>query len=91
MSDEKSVITIDGPSGVGKGTVAKIVAEKLKFSYLDTGAMYRAFALKVLKSKIHKRAAYGEATSFGQGVFEYDNSKARKEITAMVGEIIKHV
>ena len=51
MSDEKSVITIDGPSGVGKGTVAKIVAEKLKFSYLDTGAMYRAFALKVLKSK----------------------------------------
>ncbi len=49
------------------------------------------FPIKVLKAKIHKRAAYGEATSFGQGVFGYDNSKARKEITAMVGEIIKDV
>lgn len=41
------IITIDGPSGVGKGTVAKSVAKKLKLTYLDTGAMYRAVALKV--------------------------------------------
>ena len=39
------LITIDGPSGVGKGTVARAVSNKLGFSYLDSGAMYRALAL----------------------------------------------
>ena len=39
------LITIDGPSGVGKGTVARAVSHKLGFSYLDSGAMYRALAL----------------------------------------------
>ena len=37
------IITIDGPSGTGKSTVARSVAEKLRFIYFDTGAMYRAF------------------------------------------------
>src|SRR5690348_14082430 len=36
------IITIDGPSGTGKSTVAKKVAERLHFAYFDTGAMYRA-------------------------------------------------
>ena len=40
------IITIDGPSGVGKSTVSKAVAEKTGCIYLDTGAMYRAIALK---------------------------------------------
>ncbi len=39
------IIAIDGPAGSGKSTVAKIVADKLKFSYLDTGAMYRMVTL----------------------------------------------
>ncbi|NIT14829.1 MAG: (d)CMP kinase [Candidatus Dadabacteria bacterium] len=39
------IIAIDGPSSAGKGTVAKIVAEKLGFNYMDTGAMYRCVAL----------------------------------------------
>ncbi len=39
------IIAIDGPAGSGKSTVAKIVAEKLNFSYLDTGAMYRMVTL----------------------------------------------
>ena len=39
------LITIDGPSGVGKGTVARAVSSKLNFNYLDSGAMYRALAL----------------------------------------------
>lgn len=53
MSKKKIIITIDGPSGVGKGTVAKQVAEQLGFSYLDTGAMYRAVALKISNSNIN--------------------------------------
>ena len=42
------VIAIDGPAGSGKSTVAKIVAEKLRFRYIDTGSMYRAIAWKSL-------------------------------------------
>ncbi len=43
------VLTIDGPSGVGKGTVANIVAAELKWHILDSGAIYRAFALAASK------------------------------------------
>lgn len=45
-------IAIDGPAGAGKSTVAKIVAQRLKFFYVDTGAMYRAIAYKALKSGV---------------------------------------
>ena len=41
------IITIDGPSGVGKGTVASKVAEELGFNYLDSGSLYRSLALKL--------------------------------------------
>ncbi|MBF0498997.1 MAG: (d)CMP kinase [Candidatus Riflebacteria bacterium] len=47
-----SIIAIDGPAGAGKSTVAKRVAEKLGYSYLDTGAMYRAITLKALRAKV---------------------------------------
>jgi len=40
-----TVVAIDGPSGAGKSTVARAVADRLGFTYLDTGAMYRAVAL----------------------------------------------
>jgi cytidylate kinase len=44
------LIAIDGPSGVGKSTTARLVAERLGWSYLDTGAMYRAVALALLRA-----------------------------------------
>jgi cytidylate kinase len=47
------IITIDGPSGVGKSTVSKSVARKLGFTYLDTGAMYRAVALQVKRESVN--------------------------------------
>lgn len=43
-------IAIDGPAGAGKSSVAKVVAKKLGFVYVDTGALYRAVALHVLRS-----------------------------------------
>jgi len=43
------VITIDGPSGAGKSTVSKLLAKRLGYKYLDTGALYRAVAWKVKK------------------------------------------
>lgn len=46
------VITIDGPSGSGKGTISSAVAEKLGFHFLDSGALYRVVALASLNQKI---------------------------------------
>jgi len=46
------IIAIDGPSGAGKSTLAKRLARELGFIYLDTGAMYRALALKVLRQGV---------------------------------------
>jgi cytidylate kinase len=46
------IIAIDGPSGAGKSTLAKRLAKELGFIYLDTGAMYRALALKVLREGV---------------------------------------
>lgn len=53
-SEEKNNLTIaiDGPAGAGKSTVAKLVAQHLDILYLDTGAMYRAIALKMLELQI---------------------------------------
>jgi cytidylate kinase len=48
----KPIIAIDGPAGSGKSTVAKIVAERLGYTYIDTGAMYRAVAVKSIEAGI---------------------------------------
>jgi len=46
------IIAIDGPAGSGKSTTAKLLADKLGFIYLDTGAMYRAVTLFLLNNKV---------------------------------------
>jgi cytidylate kinase len=48
----KDIITIDGPSVAGKSTIAKLLAQKLGYSYLDTGAPYRAVAWKIREEKV---------------------------------------
>ena len=47
-------IAIDGPAGAGKSTIARRVARELSFVYVDTGAMYRAMALYLLRQKVNK-------------------------------------
>ncbi|MGV3619031.1 MAG: (d)CMP kinase [Fimbriimonas sp.] len=68
------VIAIDGPAGAGKSTVAKILAKELGIRYLDTGAMYRAVALKASRAGIGSDDAAGVAgliagteIGFGEG------------------------
>ena len=46
------IVTIDGPSGSGKSTAARLLAKRLGFLYLDTGAMYRAVALNALRENV---------------------------------------
>ena len=47
-----NIIAIDGPSGSGKGTIAKEVARRLNYTYIDTGAMYRCVSLKSLEENL---------------------------------------
>ncbi len=49
---ENVVIAIDGPSGTGKSTTARMLAEKLNYLYIDSGAMYRAITLELLAKKV---------------------------------------
>ena len=44
------IITVDGPSGVGKGTIATMIAEKIGYKYLDSGSLYRSLALKLFEN-----------------------------------------
>lgn len=49
---ENLIVAIDGPAGSGKSTIAKLIAKKYNFTYIDTGAMYRMITLYLLEEKI---------------------------------------
>ena len=53
------IIAIDGPSGSGKGTIAKEVAKRLGYTYVDTGAMYRCVSLKSLREGLEEKDETG--------------------------------
>jgi len=50
MAEKKNIVTIDGPSGAGKSTISKLLAARLQYTYLDTGAMYRVVGLQVIRA-----------------------------------------
>jgi cytidylate kinase len=69
VATKKLLIAIDGPSGAGKGTVARAVAARLGYRHVDTGAMYRAVAWKASREGVdladeHAVAAVGEQATF---------------------------
>ncbi|MCR5625108.1 MAG: (d)CMP kinase [Lachnospiraceae bacterium] len=59
-------IAVDGPAGAGKSTIAKRVAQNIGYIYVDTGAMYRAIALYVLRNKID----YNDELKVGENINE---------------------
>jgi cytidylate kinase len=69
------VITIDGPAGTGKSSVALSVAERLGFDFLDTGAMYRAIGVAALRREINLEDARELAFVAKHARIEYDWSK----------------
>jgi len=58
---KKIIIAIDGPAASGKSTTAKQLAQKLSYTYIDTGAMYRAVTLKVLRNSLFEKVFSDEA------------------------------
>jgi cytidylate kinase len=94
-----NVITIDGPSGAGKGTIAKLVAAKLGYQYLDTGALYRAVAWKAKDAAIDldDEQALGKLTadidiSFDSNRVAVDGKDVSPDIrTGEIGELSSRV
>ncbi|MEK4629282.1 MAG: (d)CMP kinase [Solibacillus sp.] len=103
---KKIQIAIDGPAGAGKSTIAKIVAEALQFTYIDTGAMYRAVTYKSMKQNIQLHDAVAieamlhdttialEPSEQGQLVFldgeDVSQAIRSNEVTANVSQVAAH-
>ncbi|MGN0245779.1 MAG: (d)CMP kinase [Lachnospiraceae bacterium] len=70
-------VAIDGPAGAGKSTIAKMVAKRLGFIYVDTGAMYRAMALHILRKGIPATdsAAISAACEDADITIQYQNGE----------------
>ncbi|MBQ5918115.1 MAG: (d)CMP kinase [Lachnospiraceae bacterium] len=75
-------VAIDGPAGAGKSTIAKMVAKKLGFTYVDTGSMYRAMALACIRAGL-KASDEVEVCKVCEGLdvsLEYDENGAQQVI-----------
>jgi cytidylate kinase len=71
-SARKLIIAIDGPSGAGKGTIARALAARLEYRHIDTGAMYRAVAWKALRDGLDLHDESAVASVSDRAVFDLD-------------------
>ena len=81
------VITIDGPAGAGKSTVAKDVAQRLGINYLDTGAIYRAIALILYESEVRPADDYIMREALGKIKIELNGKSVLVNGFDVTGEI----
>lgn len=96
------IIAVDGPAGSGKSTIAAAVAKRLDISHIDTGAMYRALALKVLRSALAPenatavaRVLPGTDITVGNGSVVLDGEPVEglirsPEVTAVSSVVAQH-
>lgn len=88
MSEKSNIITIDGPSGAGKGTIARIVARRLGCSYLDTGSMYRAVAFAIKKAGIDINDCNQVGTLLGSTEITISSNTSGKPEIYLNGELV---
>ena len=81
------IIAIDGPSGAGKGTVARAVAARLNYRHLDTGAMYRAVAWKALRDGIELADEESVAALADRAFFKLDEGRVQIDAHDVTGAI----
>jgi CMP/dCMP kinase len=86
----RMIITIDGPAGTGKSTVAAAVAQQLGFDFLDTGAMYRAIGLAALRrdAKLDDPRELAFVAKLARIVFDFSH---RPPIVMLNGESVGHL
>lgn len=80
-------IAVDGPGGAGKSTISKIVAKELGIEYIDTGAMYRAIGLKILKENIDGDDDEALASMLSDTVIDFDGGVTYLDGVDVSGEI----
>ena len=81
-----NIITIDGPSGSGKGTVSRILAKKLSYDYLDSGALYRLLGIATMRSSIDLSDTKSLAEIAEQMEVEFQLSKDGKFKVTLDGD-----
>ena len=98
---KRLTITIDGPAGAGKSTVARRVAERLGYTYVDTGAMYRAVALQTRRLGISPQDEEGMARLLDETSIVYRSGKTllngedvsegirTPQVTALVSQVAR--
>ncbi len=80
------VIAIDGPAGSGKSTTAKKLANRLGFTYLDTGAMYRAVAIFALRNNVSLEDSNALAQIAKKITIEFKNDSNESQLVFINGE-----
>lgn len=84
------VITIDGPSGAGKGTISRIVAKKLGFYYLDSGALYRLLGLSALRHHVSVESEKGLMALAEHMDIRFETEKQGTFKVYLEGEEVSH-
>lgn len=85
-------ITVDGPSGVGKGTISKLLAKKYALKYLDSGTIYRAFAYRLMSLDIEVEKNFNPSKSdlgllsFKNNWYDFKNTPTDDYIVTIGGE-----
>lgn len=87
MSEQTPVITIDGPAGAGKGTIACKLADKLGWHMLDSGAIYRVAALAALRQHLNLQDETALATMIPTLQIEFKQGEAWLDGVIVTGEI----
>ncbi len=92
MSDKKIIITIDGWSSCGKSTLAKQLAAKLKYTYIDSGAMYRAITLYFLRNHVDWTDAKAVVRALGEIQIEFSyNENTKSSEIILNGENVEYL